>query len=469
MIVFLGVMIAFALGAGLWRLSAPAPRTGADWAALVGYAVVLGLVGVGLCLRLPSLLGITALPSWRWIWPLLPALLAWIAVVWMRRTAAPKTISSPVAAPDPLPRTLFAVVLLLIALRLVWIVDEAWLRPLFGWDAWLAWSAKAKAWAMAGDAVAFAPAAVWLEQPAGSVRISLAHHYPELLSWIEVWLAALAGGWSEAAVNLAWPALWLALLAGSFGQWRVLGASGTAATLGLYALASLPLLAVHAALPGYADLWLGTCLAFAVLAWLRWLEGGGRGQLLLAWALLAVLPALKFEGMVWALGVLGLMLWFALPRFSAWARILVLATSVGAIVLLSWLLELQWLNTVLHLLTPPPDGSGPSVFGVLLATAGGMFGQANWHLLWYLLPMVLLWRWRQLRAWPPLAGVAAFALGGLLLILILFLFTYAGRWAESYTVVNRLLMHFAPTVVALMVLCFRAGREAGISPSSTAT
>lgn len=446
-----GLLVLLLLGAGLWRLAAPAARNVNDWIVLAGYALVLGLLGVGLCLRLPSMLGIDALPTWRWLWPALPAVLAWLAVFLWRRPAPTLAI-----IPPALPRVLLTLVLALIALRLVWIVDEAWLRPLFGWDAWLAWSAKAKAWALAGETVAFVPAQVWLEEPAGSVRISLAHHYPELLSWIEVWLAALAGGWHEPVINLAWPLLWLALLAGCFGQWRVLGAHGLAATIGLYALASLPLLAVHAALPGYADLWIGTCLAFAVLSWLRWIERGERGQLLLAVALLLVLPALKFEGTVWALGCFGLMLWFALSSWKVSTRIAMLLSCAFAAVLVSWLLNLQWLQTVLYLLTPVPDGSGASVFGVLLATAAGMFAQGNWHLLWYLLPLVLLWRWSVLRAHPSLAGVAAFVVGGLLLILVLFLFTHAGRWAESYTVVNRLLMHFTPTVVTLLVLCFRS-------------
>ncbi len=465
MTVLAGLLVLVLLGAGLQRCLAGRPTASAGgWLAFAGYAVVLGLVGVGFVMRLPSMLGIEALPAWRWAWPALPAVLAWLLARPVARLlggapAAPVAVAWPPASP-----WLVLAVLSLLALRLAWIIDEAWLRPLFGWDAWLAWSAKAKAWSLAGEAVEFAPAQVWLEQPPGSARISLAHHYPELLSWIEVWLASLAGGWRESAINLAWPALWLAMLAGCAGQWRVLGASPTAAALGAYGLGSLPLLTVHAALPGYADMWLATCLAFALLSWLRWIERGERGHLALALVLVAVLPALKFEGMVWALGIVALVLWFALAPHRTGLRVLAVAGGAAAVVLLSWLLGLQWLETVRHLMTPAPDGAGRSVGGVLLATAAGLFAQGNWHLLWYLLPLVLAWRWRRLSANPALAGVALFVLAGMGLILGLFLFTQAGRWAESYTVVNRLVMHLAPTAVTLMVLATRPPR----APAGTA-
>lgn len=449
----LGIVLMLALGAGLWRLAAPAPRDSADWTAMFGYSVALGLMAVGLAVSLPSLVGIVALPEWRWSWPLLPAALVWLLALRLRwfRHDVPRSI------PAPLPPTWLLAVLLLIAVRFVWIVDEAWLRPLFGWDAWLAWSAKAKAWALAGEVVSFAPGPDWLALPAGSVRSSLAHHYPELLSWIEVWATSLAGGWSEVAVNLIWPSLWLALLAGCHGQWRRLGVSGPESLLALYALASLPLLNVHAALPGYADLWVGTCLAFAALAWLRWAENGERGQLLLAVLLVAALPLLKFEGMVWALAMLGLMLWFGLLRLSPLPRLLLIGAGAGIVLLASWLFELRWLETVFLLLQPAAAHHSTTASNVLLSVLSGLFAQANWHLLWYLTPLLLLLRWRSLRASLPLSGLALMVAGGLSLILLLFLFSQAGRWAESYTVVNRLFMHFAPTVVCLVVLSFRPG------------
>ncbi|MBX3726374.1 MAG: hypothetical protein KF823_10715 [Xanthomonadales bacterium] len=460
MTVTLGLLLLLLLGAGVYRCLSGRPSSPGGWLAFAGYAVVLGLIGVGFVTRLPSMLGIEALPAWRWAWPALPALLAWaMAAPAARLLRARAAGPAPSTAWPPASPWLLLAVLTLLAVRLVWIIDEAWLRPLFGWDAWLAWSAKAKAWSLAGEAVEFAPAQVWLEQPPGSARISLAHHYPELLSWIEVWLASLAGGWRESAINLAWPALWLAMLAGCAGQWRVLGASPTAVALGAYALGSLPLLTVHAALPGYADMWVATCLAFAVLSWLRWMERGERGHLLLALVLLAVLPALKFEGMVWALGMIAVMLWFGLARHRAALRVLIIAGGAALVVLLSWLCGLQWLETLRHLMAPAPEGAGRPLGSVLLATAAGLFAQGNWHLLWYLLPLVLVWRWRRLCSDPPLAGATLLVLAGMGLILGLFVFTQAGRWAESYTVVNRLVMHLAPTAVALMVLASRPARQ----------
>jgi hypothetical protein len=446
-------MLMALLGLGLWVGVGRWPTGAGAVPAALGHGLVLGLVACGATLWLPSLLGSTTLSGSAWAWPAVPALLG-AALAWWRRRSAPAPRG--IDAGAPCPWWLLAVVAVLVGVRALWLFDEAWLRPLFAWDGWVAWSAKARAWVLSQQAADFVPAGEWLAAGGQGVRTSLAAHYPELPSWIQVWLASAGGGWHDGAINLAWPLLWLALLAGCFGQWRALALPAAPAVVALYLLASLPLINVHAALPGYADLWLGTCLVFAALAWLRFRERGERGQLHLALLFAALLPLLKFEGAVWASGLLALMLWFALERYGRGWRLAAAAGVVALALAASWLLGLAWLQLLAGLLA----GLGDQQFwSVLAAMATGLFAQDNWHLLWYLLPAILAWRWRALRAMPELAGLALALAAGLVLVLLLFTLSEAGRWAESFTAVNRLVLQLAPLAVTVMALALRAGRS----------
>src|SRR5690606_36483252 len=198
----------------------------------------------------------------------------------------------------------------------------------------------------------------------------------------------------------------------------------------------------------YADLWVATLFVFAVLATVRWRESGDPSQLLLALLLAALLPAIKLEGMVWTAGVLALMLWFALRGRRLLFRALTVLAWVTVLLLVSWWWELEWLRQTIELFALGPAGN---VNNVLTANGAGLFTQYNWHLLWYLLPVVVVWRRRAMLANPSMFGLGLMLAGGLGLLLVLFLCTQAGRWAESFTPVNRLVLHIAPIAVSFMV------------------
>lgn len=464
MTLFLAWTIALVLGLSLWIALLGPPRSWPDRLAALGGGTLLGLAACGITVRVPSWLGWQALPGHLWLWPLLPALLALI-VAWRvcrRGVAAP---GAGVAVTPPALGTGQVLLLSLLLLLVIWRslvgLEEAWLRPLFGWDAWLAWSNKARTWVLAGQAFAFVGPEAWWAGDEG-VRTGYAWAYPELLAWIQVWLASAAGGWYEGAINLAWPVLWLALLAGCYGLWRGLGVTPFAALLGLYGLASLPLLQVHSILAGYGDLWLAMTLAFGLLAWLRWQETGGRRQLLLAALMAGLLPLFKHEGMIWAIGLAALVLWTLLARWPRLYRALAIAAAMAVVLVASWLLDLAWFDTLSTLFAN--SGSAPSE-SVAAAILSGMYTQENWHLLWYLAPLILLWRWRLLLASPGLAGLLLYLVGGLILIWVLFLCSGAGIWAQTYTAINRIVLQLVPAIVSLLVLL--AGRPPVSVPAAT--
>jgi len=449
----LGWLCSLLLGGSIWFAVAGLPRRWSDALAVSGYAVLLGVLGSGLLVGLRR-----DVPGEGIFLATLPLLGVAIVVLlgvgyWRSRRASP-ALAVTVPPAESLPRWCW-VLLALITLRFAFVLDEAILRPVFAWDAWNAWSLKAKTWFSLGQVPYLEPSAWW--QDGGSAgRTALAWRYPELLSRAELWFAGAAGAWNEGAVATAWPVLWLALIAGCAGQWMALGVPRLHSLILAYMLASLPLLSVHAGLAGYADLWVAAALSFAVLSWLRWVRDGDRAQLLLAVLCTVLLPLLKFEGAVWALLLVGLALLVQVPVRWRWVGLGVGALLVVVAVIGSWLLQLPWLTLVGDTLSGAAT-SGDDVSRVTAAFAfvNGLFGQNNWHLLWPLLIACVIWRRDVLFRQRDAALLGLLVAGGLTALLCLFVFTPAAKWAASETAANRLVLHWVPLALSLLALLLR--------------
>ncbi len=342
-----------------------------------------------------------------------------------------------------------------------WIeLREILLRPTFPWDAWDAWAVKSKTWYLLGHYVPFVSMQDWLHASGKGVFTGIAWSYPATLAWLQVWMASAVGGWIEPVVNLPWFALWIGLLLGHYGQWRALGLSRGKALMGVYALGSLPLLDVHVALAGYADLWLATIFGFAVLAWMRWIEQRDRGQLVIAVACAMLMPWLKLEGGVWLLAFACIAAFAAIPRRWRWiiSGMVIFAVAVGLIYgdLVVPLIALGWTHIGDRTVVVPVIGDlaigwhGKAFANVL----DSLFAQRNWNMLWWLVVVIVAWRRREFRRLQSARVLAALLCACTAFLLFLFLFTDAARWAESYTAINRLVMHIVPaTITLLMLLC----------------
>ncbi len=446
-------------GMGIWQVLTGFARGGAGFANALGYGYIIGVLLVGEMVPL-----FAAADTHHALTHLAPWLVAIAAVTWALAWIRRFKISAAVALPSVrLERGwpgMCLVLLLLFLLRLWVLTDEVLLRPIFPWDAWAAWAVKPKTWFEAGHAVAFVSVSDWLAQPLMELRTASIWNYPNLLGWIEVWFASGAGEWNEPLINLAWVGLWLALLAASYGQWRLLGLSRSRAVVATYALGSLPLMNAHVALAGYADIWLAAVFGLSVLAWLNWLKSRALGQLIIAISLALTLPAIKLEGAVWLLCFsIVLVLSFTPPRLrlvlSGAALLLVtIGIALGGFILPVFglgLVKVAW------------GAVDIPTLGVLAlhwrsvgqAMIASLYTLPNWHLLWFLVPLVLLLRWREFRYSESLR-----LLGGLLLLcavflFVLFFFTEAARWAEDYTSANRLVMQITPAVMTLLVLLLR--------------
>jgi hypothetical protein len=452
-------LLPFAAGCAVWL--ALVPRREPGWlAAAVGHGVVAGMLLAAAATSLFARADTTH--AWLRAALALAVLVMLAALVAWRRARVPVLPQSyKVENANKWIRVLLATALASLVFRGWLMLREVWLRPTFPWDAWDAWAVKSKTWFLLGHYAPFVSMPDWLAHPAQELYTGIAWAYPATLAWMQVWFASAAGGWIEPQVNLPWFALWIGLLFAHYGQWQALGLDRMRALAAMYALGSLPLLDVHVALAGYADLWLATMLGFAVLAWLRWRRERDAGQLAIAIVCAALLPAIKLEGAIWLLLCVAVAVYDVLPR--RWRR---LALAGVVAVLMALLVAsridlpvpgLGWVEITHSRILVPALGEYAVHFNAdaLLSLLNSLFVQPNWHLLWWLAPGIAAWRWRALREDAALRHLGAFVLIGFAFLFFLFTCTDASRWAESYTAVNRLILQLVPATVTLLALACR--------------
>ncbi|KAB2901571.1 MAG: hypothetical protein DWB45_13605 [Xanthomonadales bacterium] len=461
------------LGSGTWIAIAGWPRdSAARWCALGGgwiLGALLGGVGVRV-LGASDLTGVVAVAAGA----AAVGLLLW-GGAWRLRGRAPVALATrmpPIEAHRG-ERIWIALLLALLAWRGVLILDDVLLHPVLPWDAWAVWLAKAKAWVLAGRIDASVPYASWVAQAAAPERTGVAWMYPELVPWMAVWFAA-GTHWIEPLVGLVWFGLGVALLVLHYGQWRALGVSRAMACVGVYALGSLPLLDAHVALGGYADLWIAAVLSLGAHAWLRWSSLGERRQIGLIVVAMVLLPLLKLEGSIWSI-VLGMACAFRLlPRRLRARRFAWIAAAVAATVVVCIAFGLPWIAMARRYLDSGRLFDGGQIAASALSLASALWAQWNWNLLWVALPGVLVWNARCWSASPTTRRLVALVALPLLVMLGLFLFTTAARYAQSYSAVNRLLLQITPLLVSVLVLALRppdgvAARGASQSGASCAS
>jgi len=448
------------LGSGLWWLSNGGRRSNGDIAASLGVGWIGGLFVCAFAASLRArgdtldALSLTA----PWLGGL--ALLAWVgAVVRTRRsgTLSPRPARTD---QDSLSRVIWWVLLALIVVRLLLLADEASLRPIFPWDAWSAWAVKPKTWILLGHADPYVSMAGWLADPSAARRTAASWNYPELLAWVQVWFASAAGGWNEPLVDLAWCGALGAFALAAYGYWRSFGLRGWIAIVLVYALVSLPLVDAHVALAGYADLWLAVTLGLATLAWTRWLILRERSQWLLAIAFALCMPAIKLEGAIWLLGFSAVVVLDLLP--SLWRKFVaagVVVLVVGGLLLGGFalpMLGLGWVHFAWDSVDIPSVGTFKLAWHpVGNAMLASLFTLPNWHLLWYVFPVVVSLRWRRLLHDHVARMLCLLVLQQFAFLFLLFFFTDAAAWAQDFTSANRLILQVVPCLFVFVAVLLR--------------
>ena len=399
------------------------------------------------------------------------------AAWWSRRTstALPSAKASPVDAPG---KILTAILMILMLVHLAFIAVEIFTQPVYPWDAWLAWVYRAKAWFMAGNMAAVVSTADWATATSANIYTIDAWRYPLFPSVIPYWAALSLGSWSETLVNL--PALFAGLALGMavYGQCREHGLNVTASLITCYLLYSIPLLGTHLALAGYADIWMAGFAGLGFVALMRGAitrdESGKWGfQMLLGFLMVLFSIWVKNEGAVWLLAAIAMLI-LATCRPRVPILMMVAAVVVALIVFALGFTHIDIpvigkLGMVDGRLAIPFIGNFTlELHNIQHVYWDNFINMGSWNLLWVFVAASLLLGFKSpnvVSGYRARRTALSFILIFMATQLFIFGFTDQGLWADTYTAINRLPLHFIPALLFAVVVI----AQASLTQDETAT
>ena len=435
-----GLCLPWLLGV-VWLRAPWLMASGVTWPTLLGYGYLGGILLTTLVMRLLDALEIRL----GFFSVGLALLLLTVAGAWLSRKE-PWRIKRPGADWQSLAgwlKIVYAVVLAAIVIRLAGLGLEIVWRPLFPWDAWSQWATKARVWYELGHLATFVPADVWLGGELAGVYTDVAPHYPPAIPLIQVWMSYSLGRWDDSLMNLSWLLCAIALGLAFYGQARQWQVSPLFALIFTYFLLSLPILDVHVALAGYADLFMGAFYGLAAMAFFHWTRKRDfwQGTMALLFGLGCIL--IKQPGIAWALTFLPALLTVFMPRAGLVGTSILGAAGVATLFVLG--------ENDFHLFG----------YHVHLRFAAdwhpfwqNMMVMDNWHLLWYLVAAALFLSFPRLLA-PAFRSMTVLLLTAVSFLAVVFFFTHVQAWAEDYTTINRALLHIVPMLLFYVMVLFR--------------
>jgi hypothetical protein len=339
-----------------------------------------------------------------------------------------------------------------LAVRFALLLAEIVWRPLFPWDAWTQWGTKARVWFELRTMAPFVTASEWLQATGPDVYFDAAPHYPATVPLMQVWSAILLGRWEDTLVNLPWWLTGVAFALAIYGYLAREGFEPVSAIVGTWLVVSLPILEVHIALAGYADLAMSTYFTLAALWSLQAVHTRRWGDALIALLLVVACVVIKNPGKIWVATLIPGIMIAMLPRRGARIATTLLAIAMGTMLLLARA-EPTILGYRLHL-----DFDMP-----WRALSNAYFAYGNWNLLWYGAIAIAVLARRHLLS-REVAPYTAMVVAGLMFLFFGFAFTNANVWVEDQSTVNRATLHIAPLVTIWMLLSFRAWSRQPTSP-----
>ncbi len=417
--------------------------SGVATALRAGFGYVIGAVALTLWMRLLSIVGIgfgrasIALP----LLALTAALLVYAVRMRRRSMTGVAEALRKLALPE-LPRwqrVVWTLLLIWLVARFGLLAAEIGWRPLYPWDAWTQWATKARVWYELGHIAPFVNSPTWLAGATGAY-FDASPHYPATMPLLQAWTCIALGRWDDSAMNWPWLAILVSLTVAVYGALRAEGVAPLAALFGAYLVASLPLLDVHAALAGYADLPMGAVYLLAATATYRWCQHRDARDGVVALGLALACPLIKTPGLFWALTLVPGVVVALMPRRGF--RLLGICTALAALlVLILARTEPMILSYRLHLNYAP----------AWRELVRSYFLMGNWNMLWYALIVIAIVGARRLLR-PPLATLTVIVGAGLAFLMFVFAFTDAAAWLADLTTANRATLHIAPLLVVYGIL-----------------
>jgi hypothetical protein len=375
-------------------------------------------------------------------------------------------------------KVLTAIMMVLMLVHLAFIAVEIFTQPVYPWDAWLAWVYRAKAWFMASNMAAVVSTSDWAVATAANIYTIDAFRYPLFPSVIPYWAALSLGSWSETLVNL--PVLFAGLALGMaiYGQCREHGLSMATSLITCYLLYSIPLLGTHLALAGYADIWMAgfTGLGFVALirgAIMRDQPGNSGFQMVLGFLMVLFCIWVKNEGAVWFLAAIAMLI-LATCRPRVPILMMVAAVVVALIVFALGFTHIDIpligkLGIVDGRLAIPFIGNfALELHNVQHVYWDNFLKMGSWNLLWVFVIASLVLGFKSpnvVSGYRARRAALSFILIFIATQLFIFGFTDQGLWADTYTAINRLPLHFVPALLFAVVVI----AQASLTQNETAT
>ena len=414
-----------------------------------GAGVIAGILLLPLLLRFLNLVGlglsfgITAITA-----GLIATTAMWGRLRQRESCAVDLTCSSDFSDLSPIERLLFILFIALAAWHLVLPTLELLSRPLLAWDTTMHWATKSKAWFYEREMTAFVSPQQWLELNGTKVFTDNNASYPATVPLLQIWMCLAIGRWDESLMNIPWALCLGAFGVAFYGMARAASIRPTSAALFTYLLMSLPLLNIHVALAGYADLFISATFSLAAMAFYLWSVERKYWQALLSVFFAVAGVAIKLEGAMWlaaflpGLAVILLRWQWSLLVISGGLImfILMLALLPGGLIIAGQSLDTLFIDY-------RPEATKQIV--------ASFWSMGNWNLLPYLItvsPVLLLFAGKQ-TLWR-LRGLITVILSVLLIFLFIFTFTGFSAGAVQLTSVWRVALHFIPLILFLLMLLF---------------
>lgn len=395
----------------------------------------------------------------------------------VKKTQSPRDISTP----ETLPRWQVGVISLLLGL-LFWrystLMQEILLRPLYSWDSWMNWAPKAIVWFQQQQLTEFIAPSLWLQEPADTSKYTLgnasASAYPPAVPLIQLWCMLGAGVSDHSSIYLPWLMAPIATGLALYGHLRLAEVSVLPSTLACYILFNIPYLNVHSALPGYADLWLATAFGMAAFSLYEW--GRNRhwsyGVLCLMMAVLCCM--LKKPG-----AILGLIILIAFLRsavnlgYKTEFTVATILIGTGLLLASSGIeLELPLIGHIsIHgtkIVTSLYGNYTLKLYPVSGAYVQTLFVSINWHILWYWLLLLLLFKAFSGDMWRKPSPLSTVIIGAITFIVFIFSFTGYYQSALNFVTLNRVILYVLPALIFFAFLHLKAQIQTKkYSPEST--
>ena len=206
----------------------------------------------------------------------------------------------PHAIPEKKPIDYIAIFFLaLIAIHFILTLTANFTQSFFPWDAFTTWIYRSKLWVLNDEVLHLSGAGDWFASSGESGYALHASSYPETASLYPAFVSSLSGSWNPIIAAVPWSVIFIAICLTAHGIFKSSGLNNRQAIIGTYLLASLPLLNIHAALAGYADLWIVALSGNGLCLLLIWHLIKKPEYLSMGIILLLAGTQIKHEGWVW--------------------------------------------------------------------------------------------------------------------------------------------------------------------------